>query len=224
MPQGNEQLDFTEIRLKLQAAQGKRYWRSLEEVADTPQFQEMLYKEFPQQAPDWLDSVSRRKFLMLAGASIALAGVMTGCARPPQDRIVPYVRPPQNMIPGKPLFFASAMPFRGVGQGVVVTSREGRPIKIEGNPDHPDSLGATNVFGQASVLGMWDPDRSQAVLKLGEPSSWSDFIAALYQRLESKKSKDGTGIRILSRSTSSPTLAANIQKFLKAYPQAQWHH
>jgi molybdopterin-containing oxidoreductase family iron-sulfur binding subunit len=227
MQNGNGQLNLSSLRLKLESAQGKRYWRSLEEIADTPEFREMLYREFPQQASEWVgeggDGFSRRNFLKVMGASLALAGAMEGCTRAPTERIVPYVRPPANLVPGKPLFFASAMPFRGVGQGVVVTSREGRPIKVEGNPDHPESLGATNVFMQASILGMYDPDRSKVVVQKGDVSSWSAFAAALKPVMAQKRENKGAGLRILTESLTGPALIAQMGDFVKSFPEAKWH-
>jgi MoCo/4Fe-4S cofactor protein with predicted Tat translocation signal len=218
----NGRLDLSTLRLKLQAAEGKRYWRSLEEVAATPEFEEMIHREFPEHASEWNEAFSRRNFLKLMAASLALAG-LEGCTKEPQERIVPYVRPPANIVPGRPLYFASAMPWRGVGQGVVVTSREGRPIKIEGNPDHPGSLGAASIFMQASLLSMYDPDRSQNVVDRGNPSSWSAFLSALEPVMEAKRSNGGTGLRILTQSITSPSQLAQIADLLKAFPEAKWH-
>ena len=215
-------LNLASLRLKLHAADGKRYWRSLDELAATPEFEEMVHREFPQAASEWNDEFSRRNFLRMMGASIALAG-MAGCTKEPQERIVPYVRPPANVVPGRPLHFASAMPIRGVGTGVLVTSREGRPIKIEGNPDHPDSLGATNVFMQASILSLYDPDRSQTPIHQGEVSGWSAFSAALSSAMDAKRQTGGAGLRILTGTITSPTLLAQLQEIQKTFPEASWH-
>ena len=125
-------------------------------MAETPEFKEFLHREFPQNASEWLDPVGRRGFLKLMGASLALAGV-SACTRQPDEEIVPYVRQPEELVPGKPLFYATAMPFAGSGIGLLVESHEGRPTKIEGNPDHPSSLGATDLFAQAAILGLYDP-------------------------------------------------------------------
>ncbi len=149
----------------------QRYWRSLEEFLDTPEFQEMLYREFPDQASEWTDPVTRRRFLMLMGASLALAG-LGGCSTQPapREKIMPYVRQPEAVVPGKPLYFATAMPLAGVATRVLVESHEGRPTKIEGVYD-PDrgSFGSTDLLTQASILGLYDPDRSQAVTYRGRP-------------------------------------------------------
>ena len=159
---------------------GRRCWRSLEEFLDTPEFQEMLHREFPDQASEWTDPVTRRRFLMLMGASLALAG-LNGCSTQPapREKIMPYVRQPEAIVPGKPLYFATAMPLAGVATGVLVESHEGRPTKIEGNPSHPASLGATDLLIQASILGLYDPDRSQAVTYRGRPRAWNEALSAL---------------------------------------------
>jgi MoCo/4Fe-4S cofactor protein with predicted Tat translocation signal len=218
----NGRLDLSTLRLKLQAAQGKRYWRSLEEVAATPEFEEMIHREFPEHASEWNEAFSRRNFLKLMAASLALAG-LEGCTKEPQERIVPYVRPPANLIPGRPLYFASAMPWRGVGQGVVVTSREGRPIKVEGNPDHPASRGAANIYMQASLLSLYDPDRSQNVVSRGNPSSWSAYLTALMPIMEAKRSNGGAGLRILTQTITSPSQLAELAELTKSLPEAKWH-
>ena len=141
--------------------------------------------EFPQQALALERGVDRRDFVKLMGASMAL-GRLAACNQP-AEKIVPYVRQPENLIPGKPIFFATAMPLSGYAHGVLVESHMGRPTKIEGNPDHPSSLGATDAFMQASILGLYDPDRSQVVRHLGEISTWSEFLAALQPVLNARR-------------------------------------
>ncbi|MEW6253344.1 MAG: TAT-variant-translocated molybdopterin oxidoreductase, partial [Planctomycetota bacterium] len=147
---------------------GTRYWRSLEELAGTPELQRMLEREFPSVAAQWRenggDGPSRRHFLKLMGASLALGG-MTGC-RWPKEHIMPASRQPVNRVPGVPVQYATTFELGGVGTGVLVTSYDGRPIKIEGNPKHPFSRGKTNAWMQASVLELYDPDRSHDVLRL----------------------------------------------------------
>jgi len=155
-----------------------RWWRTLEERADDPAFQERLRHEFPSQIESISDPVERRAFLRLMGASLALAGV-TACTRQPAEAIVPYVRQPEELVPGRPLFFATAMAIGGVATGLLVESHEGRPTKIEGNPLHPGSLGAADLFAQAAVLGLYDPDRSQTLTNLGEIRPWSAFLGAI---------------------------------------------
>src|SRR6266566_7541541 len=159
----SEPLDLAAIRARLAGAQGPRFWQSLEELAETEAFQDFLFREFPRQASEWEDDEpGRRKFLKLMGASLALAG-LTACTRQPTETIMPYVRAPEEIIPGKPLFFATAAPLSGVATGILVESHMGRPTKIEGNPRHPASLGATDALTQASVLALYDPDRSQTI-------------------------------------------------------------
>ena len=155
------------------------------------------------------------------GASLALAGA-SACA-PPREQIVPYVRPPQEVVPGKPLFFATAHVLGGFAQGVLVESHEGRPTKVEGNPSHPASLGATDAFTQASVLGLYDPSRSRTVLRNGQISTWEELASALRASLGQLRSTGGEGLRFVSGSVTSPTFGAQMQGILEAFPQARWH-
>jgi molybdopterin-containing oxidoreductase family iron-sulfur binding subunit len=217
----NDSNDIQALRAKLHGTRGRTYWRSLEEVAGTPEFKEYLHREFPQNASEWLDPVGRRGFLKLMGASMALAGV-SACTRQPAEDIVPYVRQPEELIPGKPLFFATAMPFAGSGVGLLVESHEGRPTKIEGNPDHPSSLGATDLFAQAAILDLYDPDRSQVLTHLGEIRPFEAFTAAIREVLVAQEAMQGAGIRVLSQTVASPTLGAQIDEFLGRFPKAKW--
>src|SRR5207237_4056567 len=168
------------IQQRLESSHGKRYWRSLEELANTEAFQELMRREFPEQADIWPNALSRRRFLTLMGASLALAG-LNGCSvRPaPSVKFAPYVRAPEEAVPGKPLFFATAMTLGGTAVGLLVESHLGRPTKIEGNPDHPASRGATDLFHQASILTLYDPDRSQTVTYLGQTRTWDEGLTAL---------------------------------------------
>jgi molybdopterin-containing oxidoreductase family iron-sulfur binding subunit len=200
----------------------ERYWRSLEELADTREFQRWLHREFPEQASELADPVGRRQFLRLMGASLALAGV-TACTKQPAEAIFPYVRAPENLVPGKPLFFATAVTLGGIAAGVLVESHEGRPTKIEGNPEHPASLGATDLFAQASILSLYDPDRSQTVSQRGDIRTWSAFLGALQGALESVRAARGEGLRILTETCTSPTLARQLQAVLAEFPAAKWH-
>jgi MoCo/4Fe-4S cofactor protein with predicted Tat translocation signal len=227
-PSKKGKLDLDSVRAQINAANdnekmsGPEYWRSLEELAGSPAFQEALHREFPKGASEWLDSVSRRGFLKVMGASMALAG-MTGCVRLPLEPIVPYVRQPEDVIPGRPQFYATAMTLGGYASPLLVESHLGRPTKIEGNDQHPASLGGTDIFAQASILGMYDPDRSQSVVSLGDQRSWQAFVNAIHGPLSAQKALQGAGIRILTTTISSPTLADQLRGFLKIYPQAKWH-
>jgi MoCo/4Fe-4S cofactor protein with predicted Tat translocation signal len=206
----------------LKRARGPHYWRSLDEFAQTPEFDELLHREFPEQASEFDDPAGRRRFLKLMAASLALAGV-GACRAKPTEHIVPYVRSPEEVIPGKPLFFATAMTLSGVATGLLVESHTGRPTKIEGNPDHPSSLGATDVFSQASVLDFYDPDRSQAPLHLGAPTPWSLFVGEVRGVLETLRQRQGAGLRILTETMSSPTAAHQLRQLLEELPEARWH-
>ena len=216
-----EQLDLNAIRAKLAGTSGPQYWRSLEAVAETPEFKEFLHREFPANASEWNDPVGRRGFLKLMSASLALAGV-SACTVQPDELIVPYVRQPEEIVPGKPLFFATAASLGGVATGLLVESHEGRPTKIEGNPDHPASLGGTDLFAQASILSLYDPDRSNTITELGQVRPWSGFIAATRGALSAQTASGGAGLRILTETVNSPALAAQIQQILAAHPQAKW--
>jgi molybdopterin-containing oxidoreductase family iron-sulfur binding subunit len=225
-PSKKGQLDLASVRAEIENAESKvsgpEYWRSLEELAGSPAFQEALHREFPKGASEWVDSVSRRGFLKVMGASMALAG-MTGCVRLPLEPIVPYVRQPEDVIPGRPQFYATAMTLGGYASPLLVESHLGRPTKIEGNDRHPASLGGTDIFAQASILGLYDPDRSQSVVSMGDQQSWQALLTALHGPLTAQKALQGAGIRILTPTISSPTLADQLRNFLKIYPQAKWH-
>ncbi len=210
------------IRQRFQQADNPGQWRSLEELAKTANFQDWLKFEFPAGADQWVDSVTRRGFLKLMAASLGLAG-LTACVRYPEEKIVPYVDQPNGMTPGKPQFYASAAVHDGYANGVLVESHEGRPTKIEGNPDHPASLGATDAFAQASVLDLYDPDRAQVITSGNQIKTWQEFAAEMAHALNGQEGKQGAGLRILTGTVTSPTLASQIGQLLNAYPHATWH-
>jgi molybdopterin-containing oxidoreductase family iron-sulfur binding subunit len=215
-------MDFTAIRSRLASSEGRLYWRSLGELADTPEFREYLHREFPEQASEWNDPKGRRDFLKLMSASLALAGV-GACTRQPPENIVPYVRQPEELIPGRPLFFASAIPMSGVALPVLVESHMGRPTKIEGNPEHPASLGATDIFTQASVLDLYDPDRAQTITYRGDVQPWSAFLSAMSNALNAQRARKGAGLRFLTPPITSPSLAEMMTGILRDFPEARWH-
>src|SRR5215467_2591751 len=217
-----KKLDLATVQRQLDQTNGPEYWRSLEELAGSAEFREMMHREFPKGASEWVDAVSRRGFLQLMGASLAMAG-MTGCTKLPLEPMVPYVRQPEEVIPGRARFYASAVTLSGYASPVLVESHLGRPTKIEGNDKHPASLGGTDVFTQAAILGMYDPDRSQTITYLGDVNSWSVFVRDIKGPLAVQKGLGGAGIRILTPTISSPTLADQLRAFLKIYPQAKWH-
>ena len=220
MSEGKQGIDLSAIRSRVARVKGEPIWRSLEELSGSDEFHAAMDREFP---GEWAESgFSRRNFMKLMGASMALAGVY-GCSSRPSGKILPYVNPPEQIVPGKPLFFASALPLHGYAHGVLVETHEGRPTKIEGNPDHPASLGRTNVFMQASVLQLYDPERAANVTRAGTVVSWSNFIDELLRHLESKRQKQGDGVRLLTETVTSPTLAWQIGQFLQRFPKAKWH-
>ncbi|MBX5496306.1 MAG: 4Fe-4S dicluster domain-containing protein, partial [Bryobacteraceae bacterium] len=186
------------------------------------EFQRWAEDEFPHRSTEWLRSPDRREALRLMAASLALAG-LTGCTVQPQEQIVPYVRQPEQLVPGRPLFFATAMPMCGYGSGLLVESHEARPTKVEGNPAHPGSLGATDAFAQASVLTLYDPDRSRAVVFHNRITSWPRFLTVAAGIRERHSATGGAGLRFLLGATSSPTLAEEIRELQAIYPKAQWH-
>ena len=210
-----------ELRSRLAESRPPEQWRSLSELAGTPEFEEKVHREFPRQAAEWPEGVSRRGFMELAGASLALAG-LSACTRQPQEKIVPYVKQPEDIIPGKPLFYATSLELGGYGMGVLTESHMGRPTKVEGNPDHPGSLGATDLFAQAAILGLYDPDRSQVVKKLGRTATYSLFVDELKARLPALTALSGEGLAFLTGAVSSPTLAGQFAALRRKFPKARW--
>ena len=201
----------------------RKYWRSLDELADSPEFDEFIHREYPSQTEVLIDPVSRRSFLKLMGASVGLAG-LAACTTQPKEEVIPYIKQPEELVPGKPLYFATAMPLFGEGLGLLVRSNEGRPTKIEGNTEHPSSLGAAHVWAQASILGMYDPDRSKAVLNAGDIRSWGNALATIGGRATGfGGTKQGQGLYFLMPSSTSPSLAAMVKEVATKYPMAKWH-
>jgi molybdopterin-containing oxidoreductase family iron-sulfur binding subunit len=244
-------LDLVQIQAKLEQSPEKRVWRSLEELAGTPEYRDYLACEFPHdprvaesgvhngsgngnpETGNWGNrqsaignrqfEISRRGALKLMGASAALAG-LTACTRMPLQKIVPYAQQqPEDFVPGKPLFYATAMPLGGYAAGLLVESNMGRPTKVEGNPTHPASLGAANIFAQASVLSLYDPDRAQVVIYDGRIGDWSNFLTAMAQYRSALLAVKGAGLRILTGVVTSPSLSDQIRSVLARFPQAKWH-
>lgn len=222
-PGKKDKLDLVQVRADMEKKNGPEFWRNLEELAGSPEFREMMHREFPKGASEWVDSVSRRGFFKLMGASLAMAG-MTACEKQPFEPIVPYVKQPENLVLGRPKFYATAFTLGAYATPLLVTSREFRPIKIEGNDRHQASLGGTDVYAQASILNLYDPDRSQNATYLGNITNWSELLGALQAPVAAQQAKGGAGIRFLSQSFSSPTLADQMQTVLKRFPQAKWHY
>lgn len=213
----NGKLDLEAARKQLSGKKGRTYWRSLEEMSDTPQFQAFLEDEFPNRST--LAQINRRDLLKFMGASLALAG-LSGCRGYflPQDKVVPYVQQPEEVVPGKSLFYATSLTLGGYATGALVAQREGRPVNIQGNPDHPASLGALDSMSQAELLGLYDPDRESAPLNLGAASTWPTFLAEARKVL----AKPGAKIRVLTGAETSPTLLDLLNRFLAKHPGAMW--
>jgi molybdopterin-containing oxidoreductase family iron-sulfur binding subunit len=224
--ESNNSIDLAAARARLAQDGDKRLWQSLEELSDTKEFREFKENEFPAKADlaipgRFSDDVGRRDVLKLLGVSAALTG-LGACTKLPTEHIVPYVKPPEEIIPGRPLFYASTVVQQGVGTGALVWSYEGRPTKMEGNPEHPGSLGAADIFTMASILNMYDPDRSQSVLHDGRITDWPHFAAAMAD-FNQQVGPGGADLRILTETVGSPTLASQIKKLLTMYPAAKWH-
>jgi MoCo/4Fe-4S cofactor protein with predicted Tat translocation signal len=211
-------LSLQQVREKLKGTAGKKYWRSIDELQNTPEFQAAVEREFPAAAQEWVDPVSRRGFLKIMGASMALAG-LAGCTKQPDEPIYAYVKAPEDLVLGKPMYFATAHPLPTGAVPLLVKSDEFRPIKIDGNPDHAYNHGSSDVFSQGALLDLYDPDRSQHVTFEGENREWADFAEAFRDKVVS--TKDGTGIYILSSTVMSPTLARQWKAVETAYPKAK---
>ena len=208
----------------------QKFWRGLADLDDTFEARRFRENEFPYAAADIeaasltrrKASLSRREVLKYMAASAALAG-LTACTKLPTEKIVPYVRPPEEIVPGKALYYATSMTFGGEGIGLLGESYMGRPTKMEGNPEHPGSVGHTDIWGQAATLDLYDPYRSQTVVHNGEIRAWDDFYTELQRMRAGWKANRGTGVRILTENIISPTLGAQMRAFLAAFPQAKWH-
>src|SRR4030095_13882388 len=222
MPSQDSKHNFALMRDKILSQNGKEYWRSVDEFVDAPEFEEVVKREYPVHAKDWDNGVSRRRFVKLMGGTLALAG-LSRCVIQPAEKIVPYVRPEQDLLPGKPLFFATAMSVGGVATGLLAKSFDGRPIKLEGNPDHPGSLGATDSLVQASLLDMYDPDRSQEVSFRGAPKTWQYFMTTLRSSIDENRVDGGAGVRFLTQTVTSPTLIDQFKRVATELPNARWY-
>ncbi len=199
-----------------------RQWRSLEELAAAPEFRAALAGEDSADVLAQAEGLDRRELMQYLGVSLALAGA-TACTRQPAEKIVPYVRQPEEIIPGgRPLVFATSHTVSGSATGLLIESHMGRPTKAEGNPLHPASLGACDLYSQASLYGLYDPDRSQTLTYLEEIRPWPAFLGAMRVAVEAERGHRGAGLRILTETVSSPTLAAQIAALLAELPDARW--
>jgi molybdopterin-containing oxidoreductase family iron-sulfur binding subunit len=202
---------------------GRQYWRSLGELSDTPEFREWLEREFPAGAAEMSgDEVSRRNFLKLMGASMALAGFGLTSCRKPEMHLVPFTKSAEWVIPGKFLYYATAMPRRQGAMPLVATTVDGRPIKVEGNPMHPDSNGATDAFAQASLLDLYDPSRSQRFVREKKVSDYADFEKYITELRPKMAANGGAGLAFLVEETWSPTRERLRAELLKQFPRMRW--
>ena len=198
----------------------RTYWRSLGEIEDRPEYRAALEREFPQGASELPQGITRRDMITLVGASLSLAGLVA-CRRPVEE-IVPFVNTPEDTVPGIPRYYATTMPFGRSAYGLIVESHEGRPTKIEGNPSHPATLGASSTRVQASILSLYDPDRSQTIALKGEKRAWSDFVTAWTELSKTHAADGGAGLAVLSESFASPTQARLMTELRSRFPKSQW--
>jgi MoCo/4Fe-4S cofactor protein with predicted Tat translocation signal len=217
-------LTLAEVHARLDGKTGKRFWKNLDELADTPAFHELMEQEFPRQSGsgEWVDPLSRRGFMKVMGASFALAG-LAGCTKQPDEEIHAYIKQPEDLVLGRPMYFATVHPFPTGAIPILVKSDAFRPIKIEGNPDHPMSKGKSDAFTQATLLGLYDPDRSAHPIYRGQPSSFGDFQIEFANAVTG--TQGGQGVYFLAETITSPTLAAQWKQVQAKYPQAklvQW--
>jgi molybdopterin-containing oxidoreductase family iron-sulfur binding subunit len=205
-----------------------KYWRSLGELDQTPEFEEFLAREFPDNQEQLVDPLSRRRFMQLMGASMAFAGVAgPGCHRYEEEKVVPLTRRPAGYTPGESRYFMTSMELAGHAQPLMVASRDGRPIKIEGSPEHRASLGGTSAFAQASILHLYDPDRNTQTTKRtdgkAEKSSWANLVEAVKENRKALAGNGGEGLRVLAEASHGPTHDVMMAKFARAFPRATWH-
>ncbi len=230
----NQEFSIGEIRKRLaQPQSSKQFWRSLEEVAHTEQFQKLLEAELPHEMAASIveqarqhratGSSSRRDFLKLMGVALVMTG-LAGCTpRQPDEKIVPYVSAPEQIIPGKPLFYATALQVGGYAVGVLAENHLGRPTKVEGNPLHPASVGGTNALVQGALYNLYDPERARVITRGGQINTWDAFVAELNSHLAELEANGGAGLHLLTGTITSPTMGNQIAALRQRFPQSVWH-
>lgn len=200
----------------------KKYWRGLGDAEQSGlKLGEMLEREFPEGASELPEGFSRRDFLRLMAASLALGGT-AACTRQPLEHIVPYIRQPEEIVPGKPLYYATALTMNGFARGILVETHEGRPTKIEGNPQHPATLGGSDAFMQAELLTLYDPERSRAVIHNGQVATWEGLQGELALQIQKWKADGGTGLYLLTRPETSPTFLDQLRRLAAKFPRMRW--
>jgi molybdopterin-containing oxidoreductase family iron-sulfur binding subunit len=212
---------FDLSRVREMTRSSKRFWSSLDELLDEEGFRRMLRAEFPA-AASMFDDPARRQFLKLMGASLLLSG-LTACDETRSERALPYVNQPEQITPGLPRHYATAVLFEGYAQPVIATTHAGRPTKLDGNPDHAATRGASDIFMQSAIFGLYDPERSKTPRRDGVPSTWGAFDAALMDLRARWRERRGEGLRILTGATTSPTLLRQFEELAKTYPNMRWH-
>jgi len=214
-------IDYRALREKLSVKEGVGYWRSLAELAETPEYLDLSQGEFGGGGQLGSASLSRRSVLKLLGASMALAG-LSGCRGQPEEHIIPYVTMPEHLVPGTARYYATSFTLGGYAHGLLAESHEGRPTKLEGNPDHPATLGACDAISQASVLSLYDPDRSGSVRHQSVISNFDAFLGALRQRQQEWDSSNGQGLCFVTETTTSPSEQKRIELLKQRWPEARW--
>ncbi len=204
------------------SAAPRNYWRSLEELAETPEFAAIVEQELPR-FREVLGQFDRRRFLQLMAASMALGGLAACGPEPNARQLLPYVVQPPGIIPGRQRQYATALTEDGYASGVLITHQMGRPFKVEGNPDHPASLGAASAIMQASILTLYDPRRSQSIIGQGQIDTWEKFITVMFERRQQLSARGGEGLRVLTGTVTSPSLIAQIESLQQLFPGMQWH-
>ncbi len=210
------------LRKRLGRLRGRELWHAIEELAESPALHRWFEETFPRHSAAMAEAVNRRQFIQLAAASLALAG-LGGCTSQPREHILPYVNQPEMVVPGHPRQYATALTLGGLARGALVETHTERPTKIEGNPLHPASLGATDLFMQADVLSLYDPERATSYLRGGVLSSPDAFISDYLREWDALRANGGAGLRLLTGAISSPTLTTQIQRWLDIFPAARWH-
>ena len=217
-----KRVDIGALRERLAAGRGPAFWRTLDEAAETVELKEYVEQEFPGLSGQIPEGTDRRSLLKVMAASLAMAGA-AACTKQPKELIVPYVRQPENLVLGLPLFYATAMTTGGYARGLLVESHLNRPTKVEGNADHPASLGSTTIFEQASTLSLYDPDRSETVMKEGRISNWSEFTGRFSTEAQAIATRKGEGLAVLTGATTSPTLISQMNALMTQWPGTKWY-
>ncbi|HWE72345.1 MAG TPA: TAT-variant-translocated molybdopterin oxidoreductase [Stellaceae bacterium] len=223
MKEARQPIDLTTLRERLARQRGPAYWRSLDELAQSPVFLEFLKSEFPPFAAIGAASYDRRRFLQLMAASMAFGGLSACGKEVDQRKLSPYVAEPAGIIPGRARYYTTGINVDGFGEGVMLRHEMGRPLKVEGNPDHPASLGTTSAIGQATILGLYDPYRAQSPTQSGQLESGDRLRSMLVERGTALAARHGEGFRLLTGAVTSPALRQQIDALQKRFPAMQWH-